>query len=98
MHCGSQLDNNLSGGTRYRARKGLPTFFIADSLDLVRERAGAAIAELLLARCVVVDLYGPNLHRFMGSRNSPEVAAEYPDLFDAYEYLRNTQSAAEDIP
>jgi hypothetical protein len=31
---------------QYRVRKGLPTFFIADSLDLVRERAGAAIAGL----------------------------------------------------
>jgi hypothetical protein len=83
---------------QYRARKGLPTFFIADNLELLRERAGAAIAALLLAQCVVVEVYGPNLYLLMGARNSPEQAAEHPDWYDAYEYLRNAQRAAEDAP
>lgn len=75
---------------RYRAQKGLPTFFIADSRELVRERAGEAIAALGLSRCRVVDVYGPNLYRLMGARNFPEQAAEHPDWYDAYEYTRGS--------
>lgn len=83
---------------QYRAQQDLPTFFIADSLEHVGERAGAAIAALLLARCAVVDMYGPNLHRLIGARNFPGQVATYPDVYDAYEYLRNAQRAEEEAP
>jgi hypothetical protein len=46
LRCGRELGTSLNDCLRYRACKDLPTFFIADSLDLVREHAGAAIAEL----------------------------------------------------
>ena len=77
---------------RYRTQKNLPTFFIAESL----ERAGAAIAELLLARCTVVDMFGLNLHRLIGAWNSPEQAARYPDWYDAYEHLKNARTTEGD--
>ena len=91
MRCGNPPGTSLSVSGTYRTQKNLPTFFIAERLERVGERAGAAIAELLLARCTVVDMFGPNLHRLIGAWNSPEQAARYPDWYDAYEYLKNAR-------
>jgi hypothetical protein len=44
--------------------------------------------EVLLADTAVREVYGPNLHLLIGARNDPEQAKEYPELYDAYEYLR----------